>query len=48
MQPIVTFPYVTGWRINSEVLPFQWRHVDLTIGEVRLDPGTTKNEGRVF
>lgn len=49
MRPIVTFAYVTGWRINSEVLPLQWRQVDLPVGEVRLDPGTTKNgEGRVF
>ena len=49
MRPIVTFAYVTGWRINSEVLPLQWRQVDLGAGEVRLDPGTTKNgEGRVF
>ena len=49
MQPVVTFAYVTGWRINSEVLPLQWRQVDLKAGEVRLDPGTTKNlEGRVF
>ena len=49
MRPIVTFAYVTGWRINSEVLPLQWRQVDLPAGEVRLDPGTTKNgEGRVF
>lgn len=47
MQPAVTFAYVTGWRINSEVLPLQWRQVDLRVGEVRLDPGTTKNrEGR--
>jgi integrase len=49
MRPVVTFAYVTGWRINSEVLPLQWRQVDLKAGEVRLDPGTTKNmEGRVF
>jgi integrase len=49
MRPVVTFAYVTGWRINSEVLPMQWRQVDLKAGEVRLDPGTTKNlEGRVF
>jgi integrase len=49
MRPIVTFAHVTGWRINSEVLPLQWRQVDLGIGEVRLEPGTTKNrEGRVF
>jgi len=47
--PIVTFAYITGWRINSEVLPLQWRQVDLVAGEIRLDPGTTKNgEGRVF
>ncbi|MDQ3673834.1 MAG: site-specific integrase [Gemmatimonadota bacterium] len=49
MRPVVTFAYVTGWRINSEVLAIQWRQVDLRVGEVRLDPGTTKNrEGRVF
>jgi integrase len=49
MRPAVTFGYVTGWRINSEVLPLQWRQVDLRVGEVRLDPGTTKTrEGRVF
>lgn len=49
MRPVVTFAYVTGWRINSEVLPMEWRQVDLKAGEVRLDPGTTKNlEGRVF
>jgi integrase len=49
MRPVVTFAYVTGWRINREVLQLQWRQVDLGVGEVRLDPGTTKNrEGRVF
>jgi hypothetical protein len=37
------------WRIGSEVLPLQWRQVDLRVGEVRLDPGTTKNrEGRAM
>jgi hypothetical protein len=25
MRPVVTFAYVTSWRINSEVLPIQWR-----------------------
>jgi integrase len=30
-------------------LPLDWRQVDLKAGEVRLDPGRTKNgEGRVF
>jgi integrase len=49
VQPVITFAYVTGWRCDSEVLPLQWRNVDLKAGEVRLDAGTTKNgEGRVF
>jgi len=49
IQPIVTFAYYTGWRIRSEVLPMQWRQVDLAAGTVRLEPGTTKNEeGRLF
>lgn len=46
---IVTFTYITGWRIASEVLPLEWRHVNFRTSEVRLDAGTTKNnEGRVF
>jgi integrase len=46
---IVTFAYITGWRVSSEILALEWRQVDLDANEVRLDPGTTKNgEGRVF
>ena len=46
---IATFAYLTGWRIRSEVLPLQWRQVDLTAGTVRLDPGSTKNDaGRLL
>jgi integrase len=49
LRPVITFAYVTGWRITSEVLPLQWRNVDFKAGEIRLDAGTTKNrEGRVF
>ena len=49
LQPIVTFAYVTGWRVQSEILPLEWRHVDRKAEEVRLEPGTTKNQaGRVF
>jgi integrase len=49
LRPVVTFAYVTGWRIQSEVLPLEWRHVDRQGGDVRLEPGTTKNQaGRVF
>jgi len=49
IQPVIRFAYLTGWRVDSEILPLEWRQVDFAAGEVRLDPGTTKNdEGRVF
>jgi len=45
----ITFAYLTGWRIPSEILPLRWAQVDLSAGVVRLEPGTTKNrEGRTF
>lgn len=49
VRPVIEFAYITGWRIPSEVLPLQWRQIDFGAGEVRLDPGSTKNgEARVF
>jgi integrase len=49
VQPVVTFAFLTGWRVRSEVLTLQWRQVDFKAGIVRLDPGSTKNqEGRPF
>ena len=46
---MVTFAYVTGWRVPSEVLTMTWNRVDFQAGTVRLEPGTTKNdEARVF
>jgi integrase len=49
IRPAVQFAYITGWRIPSEVLKLQWRHVDFEARLVRLDPHTTKNdEGRTF
>jgi integrase len=49
LRPVIRFAAITGWRVRSEVLPLEWRHVDLRAGEVRLDLGTTKNqEGRTF
>jgi integrase len=49
LQGVVTFAYLTGWRLTSEVLPLEWRQVDWNGRLVRLDPGTTKNgEGRSF
>jgi integrase len=49
LRSVVTFAYLTGWRIPSEVLKLQWRQVDLKAGTVRLDPNSTKNrQGRLF
>ena len=45
IRPAVQLAYITGWRIPSEVLPLQWRHVDFEARVVRLDPHTTKNDG---
>ena len=28
LQPVVTFAYLTGWRLTSEILPLEWRQVD--------------------
>ena len=38
IRPAVHFAYITGWRIPSEVLKLQWRHVDFEARVVRLDP----------
>jgi hypothetical protein len=49
IRAVARFADITGWRGPSEVLTLQWRQVDFGSGQVRLDPGTTKNgEGRVF
>jgi integrase len=49
LQSVIEFAYITGWRIPSEILTLEWRQIDFTAGEVRVDPETTKNrEWRVF
>ena len=49
LRPLITFAYITGWRVRSEVQPLQWPQVDFEAGTIRLEPGTTKNqEGRTF
>ena len=49
MRGVAAFAFTTGWRTPSEILPLEWRHVEMKAGEVRLDAGATKNgEGRVF
>jgi len=49
LRPLAAIAYITGLRAMSELLSRQWRHVDLTKGWLRLDPGESKNgEGREF
>lgn len=49
VQPVIETAYETGWRVYSEILTRQWRHVDFRAGWLRLEPGETKNRrGRMF
>lgn len=49
LRAVAVVAYVTGWRVSSEILTRQWRHVDFDAGWLRLEPGETKNrEGRMF
>jgi integrase len=49
LKPVATVAYITGWRVQSELLTRQWRHVDFKDGWLRLEPGESKNrEGREF
>jgi integrase len=48
LQAAVTLAYTFGWRMRSEVLALERRHLDLEAGTLRLDAGMTKNDdGRV-
>ncbi len=48
VRAVATFMYWSGWRRN-EVLTREWRHVDFETGEIRLEPGESKNgKGRVL
>jgi integrase len=40
----VTIAFTYGWRMQSEVLTLERRHVDLAAGTLRLDPGQTKTD----
>jgi len=48
LQVACDIAYTFGWRMKSEVLSLQKKHLDLEAGTLRLDPGMTKNkDGRV-
>jgi integrase len=48
VRPIVHVLYLTGWRVN-EVASRERRHLDMSAGWLRLEPGETKTgEGRMF
>ena len=49
LRPVIETAYITGWRINSEILTRQKHHVDLDSGCLRLEPSETKyGRGRGF
>lgn len=48
LQVAVAIAYAFGWRMQSEILTIERRQLDLEVGTLRLEPGTTKNdEGRL-
>jgi integrase len=49
LRPCAIAAYLTGWRMTSELLTRQWRHVDMGARWLRLEPGEGKTgEGRQF
>jgi integrase len=49
LRPVIQTAYITGWRINSEILTRQKRHVDLDSGCLRFEPrGANDEKGRSF
>ena len=44
VQLVIEFGYLRGWRIPSEVLTLEGRHVDFYGREVKLDAANSKNK----
>ncbi len=47
LQVAAAIGYALGWRMQSEVLTLERRHLDLKAGTLGLDPGTKNGEGRM-
>jgi integrase len=49
LKPLIRVAYITGWRVESELLTREWKHVDFVHNTLRIDPGEDKNKsGRQF
>lgn len=44
LQVTTAIEYAFGWRVQSEVLTLERRHVNLEANTIRLDPGMAKND----
>ncbi len=44
LRPLVIVAYVTGWRVADELVSMEWHQVDFRAGQLRLEPGETKNK----
>lgn len=42
LRPVIHTAFLTGWRIDSELLTRRRQHVDLKAGWLRLEPGEGK------
>lgn len=49
LRPVIQIAYITGWRINSEILTLQKRHADFDSAYLRFEPSWADGErGRSF
>ena len=48
LRPVIQTAYITGWRINSEILTRQKRHVDFDSGCLRFESSEANDEKAEF